>query len=75
MSIAGFFGPRDMPAERRDRIAADVRAVATEDAVGQRLAVRQIARGSTPAEFAAAIEEQRIQISSIATVVGAKPAQ
>ena len=75
-SIAGFFGPRDMPAERRDRISADVRAVATEDAVSQRLAVvGQIARGSTPAEFAAAIEEQRIQISSIATVVGAKPAQ
>lgn len=75
-SIAGFFGPRDMPAERRDRISADVREVATEDAVGQRLAVvGQIARGSTPAEFAAAIEEQRIQISSIATVVGSKPAQ
>jgi len=75
-SIAGFFGPRDMPAERRDRISADVRAVAAENAVGERLAVvGQVARGSTPAEFAAAIEEQRIRISSIATLVGAKPEQ
>jgi tripartite-type tricarboxylate transporter receptor subunit TctC len=73
-SIAGFFGPRDMPGERRDRISADVREIAKEDAVGQRLAiVGQIARGSTPAEFALAIEEQRIQISSIATAVGARP--
>jgi tripartite-type tricarboxylate transporter receptor subunit TctC len=73
-SITGFFGPRDMPHELRDRISADIRAVATEDAVRQRLAiVGQFARGSTSAEFAKAIEEQRMQISSIATAVGAKP--
>jgi len=35
----------------------------------------QVARGSTPADFAAAIEEQRLQISSIAASVGSKPAQ
>ena len=65
-----------MPAERRDRVSEDVRAVAAENAVGERLAVvGQVARGSTPAEFAAAIEEQRIRISSIATLVGAKPEQ
>jgi tripartite-type tricarboxylate transporter receptor subunit TctC len=75
-SIAGFFGPRDMPAERRDRIAMDVREIAAETSVGERLAaVGQVARGSTAIAFAAAIEEQRIQISSIARVVGTKPAQ
>jgi len=75
-SIAGFFGPRDMLAERRDRVATDVRAIASENGVGERLAaVGQIARGSTPIEFAAAIEEQRIQISSIARLVGTKPAR
>jgi len=75
-SIAGFFGPRDMPAERRDRISSDVRAIAAENGVGERLAaVGQVARGSTPIEFAAAIEEQRTQISSIARLVGTRPAQ
>ncbi len=75
-SIAGFFGPRDMPAERRDRVSIDVRAVAAENGVGERLAaVGQAVRGSTPAEFASAIEEQRVQISSIARLVGTKPAQ
>jgi tripartite-type tricarboxylate transporter receptor subunit TctC len=75
-SIAGFFGPREMPAERRDRLSADVRAVAAENGVAERLAAGgQVARGSTPADFAAAIEEQRLQISSIAASVGSKPAQ
>jgi tripartite-type tricarboxylate transporter receptor subunit TctC len=75
-SIAGFFGPRDMPVERRDRVSMDIRAVATENSVNGRLAaVGQVARGSTPAAFVAAIEEQRIQISSIARLVGTKPAQ
>ena len=75
-SIAGFFGPRDMPVERRDRISADIRAASIENGVGERLAaVGQVARGSTPAEFSRAIEEQRAQISSIARLVGTKPAQ
>jgi tripartite-type tricarboxylate transporter receptor subunit TctC len=75
-SIAGFFGPRDMPAERRDRISTDVRSVAAENGIGERLAaVGQIAHGSTPAAFASAIQEQRIQISSIARLVGTSPAQ
>src|SRR5262245_13713192 len=75
-SIAGFFGPRDMPAERRDRVSMDVRTVAAENGVGERLAaVGRVARGSTAIAFAAAIEEQRTQISSIARVVGTKPAQ
>jgi tripartite-type tricarboxylate transporter receptor subunit TctC len=75
-SIAGFFGPRDMPAERRDQVSLDVRAVAAENAVGERLTiVGQAARGSSPAEFAASIEGQRAQIASIAKMVGTKPEQ
>jgi tripartite-type tricarboxylate transporter receptor subunit TctC len=75
-SITGFFGPRDLPGERRDRISVDIRSVAAEKGIGERLAaVGQVARGSTPAAFATAIEEQRIQISSIARLVGTKPAQ
>jgi tripartite-type tricarboxylate transporter receptor subunit TctC len=74
--LQGVFGPRDMPAERRDRISADIRAVAADPAVGARLrTVAQVARGSTPAEFAAAIEEQRAQIASIVKLLGIKPVQ
>src|SRR5262245_26252876 len=72
--LIGFFGGRDLPAERRDRIAADVRAVAAEPAVADRLAaIGQVARGSTPAEFAAAIEEQRAKMAAMVKLVGIKP--
>ena len=74
--VTGFFGWRDIPAELRDRIAADVRAVADSAAVKERLAaIGIVARGSTPGEFAAAIEEQRAKIASIAAAIGTKPTQ
>jgi hypothetical protein len=38
-------------------------------------AIGQIARGSTPAEFAAAIERQRLQMASLAKLIGIKPKQ
>jgi len=33
-----------------------------------------VARGSTPSEFAAAIEEQRAKVAAIAMAIGTKPA-
>ena len=64
--LVGFFGPRDTPAALRDRISGDVRAVAADSAIVERLtSAGQLARGSTPAEFAAAIEEQRARIERI----------
>jgi tripartite-type tricarboxylate transporter receptor subunit TctC len=74
--LIGFFGPRNMPAGRRDSIAADIRVVASEPSVADRLAAMgQIARGSTPPEFAAAIEEQRVKMAGIMKLTGAKPTQ
>ncbi len=74
--LAGFFGPRGISTGLRDRIAADIRAVAADPGVANRLAaVAQVARGSTPAEFAAAIEEQRAKIASIVKLIGTKPTQ
>ena len=74
--LAGFFGPRGLSTELRDRISADVRAVATLPALADRLAsVGQVAHGSTPAEFAAAVEEQRAQMETIVKLVGNKLAQ
>ena len=37
-------------------------------------AIGLVAHGSTPAEFAAAIEEQRVELSAIAQAFGLKPA-
>jgi tripartite-type tricarboxylate transporter receptor subunit TctC len=74
--LSGFFGPGDMPMELRDRVAADIRAVAAEPAIVNRLAaIGMIVRGSTPAAFAAAIEEQRAKMASIAKSLGAVPAR
>jgi tripartite-type tricarboxylate transporter receptor subunit TctC len=75
-AVTGFFAGREMPAELRERIAADVRAVAGGAAVRQRLdAIGIAARGSTPAEFAAAIDDQRRKVTRIAADVGTRPGQ
>jgi tripartite-type tricarboxylate transporter receptor subunit TctC len=74
--LIGFFGARGLPAERRDRIAADVRAVAAEPAIADRLAaIGQATHGSAPQDFAAAIEEQRAKMAAIVKLVGTKPVQ
>jgi tripartite-type tricarboxylate transporter receptor subunit TctC len=74
--VTGFFGWRDMPDELRDRIAADVRAVADSSAIKERLAKIGIAaRGSSPGEFTAVIEEQRAKVAAIAAAIGMKPAK
>jgi len=73
-SVVGLYGWRDMPAELKERIAADVRTVATDPAIAARLASSGSAlRVGTPAEFAAAIEKQRAQIAAIARTM--KPTQ
>jgi tripartite-type tricarboxylate transporter receptor subunit TctC len=73
--VTGFFGCKSMPDELRDRIAADVRTVSASPALQQRLSkLGIVARGSTPGEFAAAIEQQRVKVAGIAAETGAKPA-
>jgi tripartite-type tricarboxylate transporter receptor subunit TctC len=67
----GFFGWRGMADELRERIAADVRAVGADPALGQKLAVLgQAMRTGTPADFAAMIAEQRTKIAGIAQAIG-----
>jgi tripartite-type tricarboxylate transporter receptor subunit TctC len=74
--LQGFFGPRGMPADRRDQISGDVRAVAADPTIADRMAVLgQVPHGSTPTEFTSAIEAQRVQMATIAQVIGLKPTQ
>ena len=74
--LVGFFGPHGMPAALREHIAADVRAVVQEPDFGEKLTVTgQIANAGGPAEFAAAMQEQRDRLAIAAKELGLKPAQ
>ena len=74
--LVGLFGSRKMSSGLRDRIAADVRAVAADPGVAARLeATGQIVNIGTPDEFAVAIEEQRSRVAAAAKDLGLKPAQ
>lgn len=72
----GFFGPRSMPAELRDRIAADVRAVAAEPGFGERLrGLGMVARADTSSEFAAHITLDRARWAEAARAYGPMPSR
>jgi tripartite-type tricarboxylate transporter receptor subunit TctC len=74
--FTGLYGWRDMPAELRERIAADMRAVAADPTVQERLAsTGQAARAGTPAELVADIERARARIAGIIRIVGTRPTQ
>lgn len=69
--LLGVFGPRSMSDEHRTRIAADIRMVAADSAVAKQLAATgQLIRGSTPEEFATAINEQRTAFAAVVRNVG-----
>ena len=73
--LVGLFGPRAMPAELRERIAADVRAVADADSeIATRLATTgQVVNTGTAVEFATAVDDQRAQVAAVAQQIGMKP--
>jgi tripartite-type tricarboxylate transporter receptor subunit TctC len=74
--LVGLFGPRDMADDLRERIAADIREVAGDPAIGARLlSTGQLVSPGRPAEFAASIDEQRAVVAKIAKEMGIKPAQ
>jgi tripartite-type tricarboxylate transporter receptor subunit TctC len=74
--LVGFFGAQGMPMALREHIAADIRAVVSEPDFGEKLSVTgQIANAGGPAEFAAAIQEQRDRLAIAAKELGLKAAQ
>jgi tripartite-type tricarboxylate transporter receptor subunit TctC len=63
-----------MPVELRERIAADVRLLASDPAIKQRLSdLGLIARGSTPTEYAAKLAEQSVKWAAFARRYGMRP--
>lgn len=74
--LAGFIGSRAMSADVIDRISTDVRTVAADHTVSDRLAaVGQRAHGTTPAQFLEMIESQRAKIATIVQETAMRPSR
>jgi tripartite-type tricarboxylate transporter receptor subunit TctC len=74
--VGGFYGKRGMPDALRDRIASDVRDVANDPAIRERLAaIGQAARPGTAAEFAALLDQYRRRLADLAKTIDFKPTQ
>jgi tripartite-type tricarboxylate transporter receptor subunit TctC len=69
----GFFGWRDIPAELRDRIAADVRAVAPEMPAERLAGMGQVIKVGSTADFIAMIDDQRNRVAAVVRAGGATP--
>jgi len=74
--LVGFFGPPEMPLALRTRIAADVREVGADSTIATRLNdTGQLPNFCGPAEFHAAIEQQRARVAAAATELGIVPTE
>jgi tripartite-type tricarboxylate transporter receptor subunit TctC len=72
--LVGLFGPPGMPADLRERVGADVKAVAADPTIATRLAsTAQAPNPGGPAELAASIKLQRDKIAAVAKSLGIKP--
>lgn len=69
--LVGLFGQRQMSAELRDRISADLVEVTNDPEFSKRVtATGQVVRPGNAAEFAAEIDEQRSRIAQAAKAAG-----
>jgi tripartite-type tricarboxylate transporter receptor subunit TctC len=74
--LSGLLGPRGMPLQLRERIAADIRGIVADPAFAARLtATGQVVNPGTPEEFAASIDDQRATVMKIGKMLGIQPAQ
>jgi len=74
--LVGLFATKEVPADVRNKIAADVKETSADPIIGERLAVTgQVMNIGNPAEFAAAIDEQKAQAAAVAKTLGLKAAQ
>ncbi|HTT47672.1 MAG TPA: tripartite tricarboxylate transporter substrate binding protein [Pseudolabrys sp.] len=74
--LVGLFGPPGITDAVRAKIAADIRAVAKDSTIVEKLtATAQIVSPGDAAEFAASIEQQKAQVAKIAKLFGDKPVQ
>ena len=73
-TTSGFYGPRGMPLELRQRIGAEVVAVVNDPSVSQRIASSgQDIRTGGPEEMAQTLKEQARRAAEIASILGMSP--
>ncbi len=74
--LLGLFGWRGMPEAAREGLSAQAREVLAEQTIIERFgAAGMLARGSTPAAFAAEIAEHRKRWAALAREFGVGPAR
>jgi tripartite-type tricarboxylate transporter receptor subunit TctC len=74
--VVGFYGKRGIADGLRDRISADVRAIASDPGIRERLAaIGQSARPGTAAEFAALLDQNRRRLADLAKAIDFKATQ
>ena len=70
--LVGLYGPKTMPIALRERISGDIRAVIDPTLAERLAATGQVLNVTTPAEYAAAIEDQRAKVAAVAQIIGIK---
>ncbi|MGB7259920.1 MAG: tripartite tricarboxylate transporter substrate binding protein [Pseudolabrys sp.] len=74
--LVGLFGPPGISDEVRKRIADDIKAVAADPVIVEKLtATGQIVSPGDSKEFAESIAQQRAQVAAVAKLFGNKPVQ
>jgi tripartite-type tricarboxylate transporter receptor subunit TctC len=71
--LVGLFGPTGMPLELRQRITADVGAVADATIKDRLAATGQLLNVGGPEEFAKSIDQQRAAVAAFAKALGIAP--
>ena len=71
--LVGLFGPTGMPLERRQRITADIAAVADATIKDRLTATGQLLNVGGPEEFAKSIDQQRAAVAAFAKALGIAP--
>jgi tripartite-type tricarboxylate transporter receptor subunit TctC len=72
-TTAGFYGPRSMAQDLRERIGKDVVEVVADPEITKRLiATGQMVRTGGPAELAQTLNEQATQMATVAKTLGLK---
>jgi len=74
--LVGVFGPPGIPDAVRKKISNDVKSVASDPGIVEKMtATGQIVSAGDSADFAKSIEQQRAQVAAVAKLFGNKPVQ
>jgi tripartite-type tricarboxylate transporter receptor subunit TctC len=74
--LVGLFGPPGIPDAVRNKIAADIKTIASDPGIVAKLtATGQIVSPGNAAEFTQSIAQQKAQVAAVAKLFGNKPVQ